>query len=162
MGGKAHGGRRVSHEEGMRIGDAYVMQALADGAISFGEVCGSLRREKPEAGDVDIVVVPTDKFEPWARERFGMLKNGNVRKGGLIEGVQVDVLAIDDGGLGAALMHYTGSKETNIVMRRKAIELGLKLNEKGLWEGGTRLECSRFEREVYERLEMPFQTPEER
>jgi DNA polymerase (family 10) len=65
-------------------------------------------------------------------------------------------------------MYFTGNKEHNIVMRQRAIERGLRLNEYGLFKSKeeTRdpkllVKC-RTEEEVFEKLDLNFVPPEMR
>ena len=50
-------------------------------------------------------------------------------------GIDVDLRAFDDEIFGSALMYFTGSKETNVELRRIAIAKGLKLSEYGFLRG---------------------------
>src|SRR5204863_6445544 len=62
---------------------------------------------------------------------------------------------------GAAMQYFTGSKAHNIVLRDRAIQRGLKLNEYGLFRAA---DASRVagesEEEIYEALELRFVEPE--
>ena len=51
-----------------------------------------------------------------------------------LEGLQVDLRALPHESYGAALQYFTGSKEHNIVLRSRALKLGLTLNEYGLFQ----------------------------
>jgi DNA polymerase (family 10) len=51
----------------------------------------------------------------------------------LVGGIQSDLRVVSDAEFAPALMYFTGSKEHNIVMRQRAIERGLRLNEYGLF-----------------------------
>ncbi|HRZ36628.1 MAG TPA: PHP domain-containing protein, partial [Candidatus Paceibacterota bacterium] len=48
-------------------------------------------------------------------------------------GLQADLRVVSDAEYPFALMYFTGSKEHNIVMRQRAIQRGLRLNEYGLF-----------------------------
>ena len=65
-----------------------------------------------------------------------------------------------------ALAYFTGSKEHNIVMRQRAIQRGLRLNEYGLFksdvetrEAALRVPC-RTEEEIFEQLGLVYVPPE--
>lgn len=161
MGGKKEGGRRCSRADGLRIADDLLAQMKDCGAITCGQVAGSIRRGLPEVGDVDLVVIPGKHFEPFMHGQFGTLKNGKPAKNKLVDGVQVDVLAVDEDGWGAALMHFTGPAKLNIKQRAVAKRHGLMLNEKGLWEDGERI-AGRTEQDVYAVLGLEYLDPEER
>src|SRR6266436_735109 len=65
-------------------------------------------------------------------------------------------------------MYFTGGKEHNIVMRHRAIERGLRLNEYGLFRSKTEtrdpklLESCKTEEEVFAKLGLKFVPPEMR
>ena len=124
-------------------------------------VVGSIRRGKAEVHDVDILVFgdPRD-----AKDIAMATRCGGKRGSFILDGVQVDVIHVpDQQTLGSMLLHFTGSKEHNIVMRAKAKDLGLKLNEYGLWNrhGGVRI-TAYSEEEIFAALEMDFVPAEER
>jgi len=49
-------------------------------------------------------------------------------------GIQADLRVVSDAEFPFALAYFTGSKEHNIVMRQRAIQRGLRLNEYGLFK----------------------------
>src|SRR5256886_6306882 len=63
-------------------------------------------------------------------------------------------------------MYFTGNKEHNIVLRQRAIERGLRLNEYGLFKSKEetrdpkRLVHCRTEEEIYQKLDLPYIPPE--
>ena len=52
----------------------------------------------------------------------------------LAGGIQADLRVVSDAEFPFALAYFTGSKEHNIVMRQRAIQRGLRLNEYGLFK----------------------------
>jgi hypothetical protein len=62
---------------------------------------------------------------------------------------------------GSALMYFTGSKEHNITLRRRAIDRGLKLSEYGLFKG-EKIIASKTEEEIYKQLDLPYIEPVKR
>ena len=59
------------------------------------------------------------------------------------------------------MLYFTGSKDHNIWLRKRAIEKGLKLNEYGLYESDTgRLIVGKTEKDIYKKLGLPFIPPE--
>ena len=100
---------------------------------------GSLRRWRETIGDVDFLV---STKEPAAVIEFftrlpGVLSvsaKGETKASVILEGgVQADLRAVSDAEFPFALLYFTGSKEHNIVMRQRAIQRGLRLNEYGLF-----------------------------
>jgi DNA polymerase (family 10) len=83
-------------------------------------------------------------------------------------GIQSDLRVVSDAEYPFALMYFTGSKEHNIVMRQRAIDRGLRLNEYGLFRSKTEtrspslLVACRTEEEIFQKLELPYIPPEMR
>jgi DNA polymerase (family 10) len=80
--------------------------------------------------------------------------------------LQADLRAVTDAEYPFALMYFTGSKEHNIVMRQRAIQRGLRLNEYGLFHSKEetrdpklRVPC-RTEEEVFVELGLAYVPPE--
>jgi DNA polymerase (family 10) len=129
---------------------------------------GSLRRGKETIGDLDLLVTGAGAAE--ALERFvthpkahNLLSKG-VNKASIqfgLEGLQVDLRALPHESYGAAMQYFTGSKEHNIVIRGRALKLGLTLNEYGLFrvENEQRV-GGETEEEIYEQLGMRWIPPE--
>lgn len=169
MGGAACGGLRVERGEGIVV--ASKVLKILGGAWSKYEICGSIRRGKPECGDVDLVLMAhhdgtmtPETLTERIRKLFGSRKNGNPKMSGLIDKVQVDITVTTPPAWGAALMHCTGSVEWNIIQRRKAQSLGFMLNQYGLFkaDGDEALVAGATEEEVYKALRMEFTEPKDR
>jgi DNA polymerase (family 10) len=101
---------------------------------------GSLRRGKETIGDLDILVTGPNAAaaldrvasNPKVQEILGRgVNKTSVRFGR--EGLQVDVRALDHESFGAAMQYFTGSKEHNVALRQRAIRMGYKLSEYGLF-----------------------------
>src|SRR5205807_10462176 len=81
-------------------------------------------------------------------------------------GVQADLRVVSDIEFPFALAYFTGSKEHNIVMRQRAINRGLRLNEYGLFRSTeeTRdpklLVPCRTEDEIFHALDLAYVPPE--
>src|SRR5690606_30650454 len=60
---------------------------------------------------------------------------------------------------GSALLYFTGSKDHNVQLRRRAQDRGLKLNEYGLFRGRRRI-AGATEAEVFAALDLPWIAPE--
>jgi len=131
---------------------------------------GSVRRMKETIGDVDILVTPHQKYGGGPKKVVdyfvslpGIVKiwgkgptKASVR---MTAGYDVDIRVIPEGDYGSALQYFTGSKEHNIVTRKIAQDLGLKLNEYGIFRGKKKL-ASRTEKEVYKIIGLPYIEPE--
>jgi DNA polymerase (family 10) len=72
----------------------------------------------------------------------------------------VDVRALAPADFGAAMQYFTGSKDHNVAIRARAVKMGLKLSEYGLFrvEGGR--VAGETEEGVYQGLGLPWIPPE--
>jgi len=129
------------------------------------EVAGSFRRKKETVGDIDILATAKD-FSEVIRHfiRYPKIKEvisaGSTRSSVILENdLQVDLRSVDDESYGSALHYFTGSKAHNIAVRRLAMELGLKINEYGVFRGEERI-AGRTEEEVYEAVGLCYIEPE--
>ena len=129
---------------------------------------GSLRRGRETVGDLDLLVTgpaataALDRFlaYPHISEVLGRGENKASARVGH-EGLQVDVRALPPDTFGAAMQYFTGSKDHNVAIRTRAVRMGLKLSEYGLF----RLEdeskvAGATEAGVYEALGLPWIPPE--
>jgi DNA polymerase (family 10) len=129
---------------------------------------GSLRRGRETVGDLDLLVTgpaahaALERFVKYPRveEVLGHGENKASAKVGR-EGLQVDVRALAPANFGAALQYFTGSKDHNVAIRTRAVKMGLKLSEYGLFrvEGDMRV-AGETEEGVYEGLGLPWIPPE--
>ena len=135
--------------------------------VSFISEAGSLRRRKETIGDVDILVISSkpriviDNFVslPGVVKIWG--KGSTKTSIRLKKGFDIDLRVLKKESFGSALQYFTGSKEHNIVLRKIAIEKGLKLSEYGLFRG-ERMIAGKIEEEIYEKLGLQFIPPEMR
>jgi DNA polymerase (family X) len=99
---------------------------------------GSLRRGCETCGDLDLLASGAprtlmDSFVeyPLVERVLGM---GETKSSVLIQGgFQADLRLVAPESRGAAMQYFTGSKAHNITLRDRAIGLGFKLNEYGLF-----------------------------
>ena len=130
------------------------------------EPVGSLRRGCDTCGDLDILVSGADGslMDDFVGHELvervlvhGATKSSVLTRGGF----QADLRLVPAESRGAALQYFTGSKAHNIALRDRAIGLGLKLNEYGLFrtDDGTSVAGAR-EEEVYEALGLAWIPPE--
>ena len=136
------------------------------------DIAGSLRRGKEVSGDIDFLVSAKDSAD--IMEAFttrdgilSVLAAGDTKASVLLEGgIQADLRVVDDSEYASALAYFTGSKEHNIVMRSRAIERGLRLNEYGLFKSKEetrdpklRLDC-KTEEDIFAALDLAYVPPE--
>ncbi|HAV65005.1 MAG TPA: DNA polymerase/3'-5' exonuclease PolX, partial [Verrucomicrobiales bacterium] len=101
---------------------------------------GSLRRHKEVVGDLDFLASSKKPAEVigFFTGLPGVMKviaQGDTKASVHLEnGLQADLRVVGDDEFPFALHYFTGSKEHNIVMRQRAIDRGLRLNEYGLFK----------------------------
>lgn len=102
------------------------------------EIAGSLRRGRETIGDLDLLAVADDPevvFEAFCGHPLvdRTLGRGGTKASVLLNrGVQADLRVVPERSFGAALHYFTGSKDHNVAMRRRAQSHGLRLNEYAL------------------------------
>ena len=133
-------------------------------------VAGSFRRMRETVGDLDILVTAapdsTVMHSP-VMQRFTaydevaeVYSAGETRASILLKcGMQVDLHVVAQASYGAALHYFTGSKAHNIAIRRIAQQLGLKINEYGVFRGEKRI-AGDSEESVYRAVGLPYIPPE--
>jgi DNA polymerase (family X) len=129
---------------------------------------GSLRRGRETVGDLDLLVTGPDPYP--ALERFAtfprvdeILARGENKISARVgrDGLQVDVRTLPPDTFGAAMQYFTGSKDHNVAIRTRAVKMGLKLSEYGLFrvEDDARV-AGVTEQDVYGALGLPWIPPE--
>jgi DNA polymerase (family 10) len=130
------------------------------------EAVGSLRRGCDTCGDLDLLATgaPASLMDDFVEyplvERI--LGHGDTKSSVLVQGgFQADLRLVSPESRGAAMQYFTGSKAHNIALRDRAIGLGFKLNEYGLFriidEGRV---AGEREEEIYAALGLAFVPPE--
>ncbi|GAC1669229.1 MAG: DNA polymerase/3'-5' exonuclease PolX [Candidatus Acidiferrum sp.] len=149
------------------------IQKYGSGVASV-TAAGSLRRGRETVGDLDLLLIPgeghisQDKIDAIAdyilkypRIDQTLAHGENKVSFTLDTGLQVDVRLIEKNSLGAALLYFTGSKEHNVKLRGRALELGYTLNEYALATvKGEKRVAGRSEEEIYAKLKLDYIAPE--
>ncbi len=129
---------------------------------------GSLRRGRETVGDLDLLVTgpsatnALDKFvaHPTVEEVLARGENKASAKVGR-EGLQVDVRTLPPDTFGAAMQYFTGSKDHNVAIRMRAVKMGLKLSEYGLFRVADDVRVAgETEEGIYQALGLPWIPPE--
>jgi DNA polymerase (family 10) len=137
-------------EERQRFTGRRLMAEAADAAASLVAMLrahapdadilpvGSLRRGCESCGDLDILAAgaPASLMDAFIGYQLveRVLARGETKSSVLIwGGFQADLRIVPRESLGAAMQYFTGSKAHNILLRDRAIQRGLKLNEYGLY-----------------------------
>jgi DNA polymerase (family X) len=96
-----------------------------------------------------------------------VLAKGETKASVILEGgIQCDLRVVGDREFPFALAYFTGSKEHNIVMRQRAIQRGLRLNEYGLFKSKAETRDAKLlvpckdEAEIFQKLDLVFVPPE--
>ena len=153
---------------GQKTADELIPYLSEGGGVEQIAAAGSLRRGKDTIGDLDLLVTgpgAADALERFVKHpRAHVLLGKGPNKASIqygLEGLQVDLRALPHESYGAAMQYFTGSKEHNIVLRSRALKLGLTLNEYGLFrvEGEQRV-AGETEEEVYGKLGLAWIPPE--
>lgn len=167
-------GMAASHEDRRPYGQ---VAPVADGivralrgfpGVKRAEPVGSLRRHERTIGDIDILVVSeepetvTEAFTALSRVEGVVLHGPKKSEVILKDGLQADLRVFSKENLGAAMIYFTGDKQHNIELRKRAIRKGWKLNEYGLYDKEGRVLAGKTEEEVYEKLGLRWIPPIER
>lgn len=170
--------RKRQYASKHRLGDAQrAAEPLLESLRQHPEVircstAGSLRRFKEVIGDVDLLASSKKPVEVinYFVAQPGILKviaQGDTKASVILDGgIQADLRVVSDKEFPFALAYFTGSKEHNIVMRQRAIQRGLRLNEYGLFKSKeeTRdpklLVACKDEAEIFATLDLPYVPPE--
>ena len=152
-------------------------ELLLDGLREHPDVircsaAGSLRRFKEVIGDIDLLASskkPAEVIEFFAAqpEIIKVTAKGETKASVILDGgIQCDLRVVSDREFPFALAYFTGSKEHNIVMRQRAIQRSLRLNEYGLFKSKEETRDPKLlvpcqdEAEIFAKLDLPFVPPE--
>ncbi len=137
------------------------------------DYAGSVRRGRETVGDLDLLATSDDPgavcraFAASGQLREVELAGETKVSGRLPGGRQVDLRVVEPESWGAALVYFTGSQQHNIRLRERGQDLGLKVNEYGVFAepedpGQLQGECvaGETEQSVYEALELAWIPPE--
>jgi len=134
--------------------------------VTHASYCGSLRRFCETVGDIDVVVAardPAAAMHALTAMSFvdRVLVHGNAKTSVVTRrGTQIDLRAVADHQIGAALLYFTGSKGHNIKLRQRALARGWTLNEYALSElEGGKVIASETEQQIYQALGLPWIPP---
>jgi DNA polymerase (family 10) len=78
------------------------------------------------------------------------------------EGEEITLRAVSEAGLGAALLHYTGSRQHAAQLAERARARGLRLTREGIVDGSGRVRPAASEADLYAALDLPWIPPERR
>ncbi|MFW6140433.1 MAG: DNA polymerase/3'-5' exonuclease PolX [Acidobacteriota bacterium] len=143
----------------------YIDYLKEDKKVKSIEIAGSFRRRKETVGDIDILATCQrgcriiDRFAEYEDVEKVVSKGETRSTVTLKTGLQVDLRVVPQVAFGAAMHYFTGSKEHNIAVRKIAVKKNYKLNEYGVFKGDDRI-AGKTEKEVYDKVALPFIEPE--
>jgi len=137
------------------------------------EIAGSIRRQRPEVNDIDLVILAPDPTAVKQRCRMRCapvidgLSNATFR---MSSGVQLDLffarplvpdlIESKPCNWGSVLLCRTGSLQHNVFLCQRAQKLGLKWNpQEGVLDPEGYVISSETEQQIYEMLGLPFVLP---
>jgi DNA polymerase (family 10) len=162
---RARAGRFLLHRA-LGYAEPIVARLKAVRGVVHVEPVGSVRRRRETVGDLDILVASNDPAPAMRAfvsvpEVAAVLAQGPTRSAIRLEsGLHVDVRVLPPESLGAALHYFTGSKSHNIAVRTRAVHLGVKLSEYGVFDREGHRRGGRTEEEVFASVGLPWIPPE--
>ena len=171
-----HAGRflyPVAEEEAARI--QTVLAAIPE--IVRMQVGGSLRRRRETIGDIDMVVSVGDSAGDEIKRKImevftsqpsvkAITGKGETKSSVVLRsGINMDLRVVDDSQFPYTLHHFTGSKQHHIPLRRRALSMGMTINDYGLFRGKEphlELIPCKDEADIYAALGMDYIEPEMR
>lgn len=145
-----------------------IVNALAPACAQIA-IAGSLRRRRPDVHDIDLVLIPRSRIAlqmlvmdlygrkpEKAGENYLMLQS--------FDGIQVDLYLATPETWPTLLLIRTGSKGHNIMLCRRARQVGwqLKANGEGLVDGDGMNLGVEAESDIFRLLGLPYREPWER
>lgn len=150
-----------------QYGEGYLRYLKEEPALVEAVIAGSYRRRKETVGDLDLLCTVKPGGEKVLSDRFvayeeveEVLAHGETRSSVVLRsGLQVDLRIVHPQEYGAALHYFTGNKAHNIAIRQMGVELGLKINEYGVFRGKKRI-AGKSEESVFQAVGLPWIPPE--
>ena len=158
--------RRMLLDEATALAEHLLGFLHSHPACEEARVAGSLRRQKETIGDLDLVAASNNQralADAFAEAPFvdEVLAHGPTKVFIECGGVEVDMRIVAPEAFGSLLHHFTGGQAHNIVLRERAVKMGLNISEYGLAKAGTGdYEPVATEEEIYSRLGLSYIPPE--
>jgi DNA polymerase (family 10) len=167
-------GNRVRIDEALPVGETLLAAVRAIPGVIRAELAGSLRRRRETSKDIDIVASAKDPAP--ILEAFSKLEGvrsvtgkGDTKCSVVVQQfvdshrviLNADLRVVDDRFYPVALLYFTGNKDFNIKLRKRAIARGWSLNEYDLGDGTTSVPV-KDESDVFAALDLDYIPPEMR
>lgn len=162
---------RIDRSEMLLISQK-ITSMLSPYGIKF-DIAGSFRRQEPSSGDIDLLIESRPDFNMDSIVNLlkdilpATLAQGPTKYMGIIRiddqhnGHRIDIRLIEPYAYAAGLMYFTGSQRFNILMRQRAIDLKMTLNEYGLYLDNQPLPVN-SEEDIFSYLHVHYLSPIER
>jgi len=138
-------------------------------------IAGSYRRLEPQSSDIDILI--KERPDINLNDIVNLFNSYGILVGTLAQGPskylgilqipglnahRIDLLIISPDRWPYAVLYFTGSQRFNILIRQRAKNMGLRLNEFGLTDTTSLTYESVSEENIFEHLKLEYLKPEER
>jgi DNA polymerase (family 10) len=129
-------------------------------------LCGSLRRRRETVKDIDLLA--SSKSPEKVLKSFvehdsvaSVVAHGDTKASVILKnGMNADLRVVSDEEFPFAQHYFTGSKDHNTLMRGRAKDRGLRMNEYGYYkEDETRVGC-KDEKAIFKKLDLQYIPPE--
>ena len=139
------------------------------------QIAGSLRRKRETIGDIDMVASVADDASSDVRRKImdiftsqpsveAITGKGETKSSVVLKsGINMDLRVVNDSQVPYTLHHFSGSKEHHIPLRRRALSMGMTINDYGLFRGkepNLELVPCKDEADIYAALGMDYIEPE--
>ena len=143
-------------------------------------ICGSYRRGESSSGDIDCLIKASSDITMGMVVKkleesgiiIGQLALGSAKYMGICKlnetynARRIDLMIVAEESWPYATLYFTGSKKLNVIMRSKALEMGMSMNEYGIdtltMDTLTMDEQIKTERDIFKLLEMEYIEPTQR
>lgn len=130
---------------------------------------GSLRRQSPTVGDIDIAAKSTKSAEILQYfvsypDNIQTLDIGSKKASiKIYPDIRVDIMVQPDKNFASLVQHFTGSRQHNILLRKYALSLGLSISEYGIKDLKTeKTHTFKTEKNLYNFLKLDYIEPQDR
>ncbi|MCH2210994.1 MAG: DNA polymerase/3'-5' exonuclease PolX [Fuerstiella sp.] len=161
----AEAGRRVRIDVARSSAEAVLEDLLQLEEVTQASIAGSCRRRRETCGDLDVLVTcschraPMDALADHSLVESVLQRGETKQRVRLTSGIELDMRVVPNESFGAALQYFTGSKEHNVIVRQRAKDRGLKINEYGVFRGDHQVGGA-TEEDIYKAVELPWIPPE--
>ena len=161
--------KKIPRSQMKAIGDVIINRVKTIPNVISAELVGSYRRGAELSKDIDILVVsnnPNISVEVLKKIKKvvkGTFTSGSRKFSGIVDIYDqerhIDIMYAHPNEYATSLLAFTGSAGFNRLLRLKAIEMGMKLNEKGLYKGNKKI-STKTEKEIFKKLKLKYIKPE--